>query len=78
MSASASDEQEFLQSISVIRGNPSEDELAAVIAVLQEARKQQKRAVRTPQSTWSRNTTQLRDSVVIGSGQWGSSYKAGL
>jgi dihydropteroate synthase len=72
------EDYEFAQAIEVVAGNPSEQELAAVIAVLQEARKQQDSAARVPHSTWSKNEQILRAGIVVGNGQWGSKYKQGL
>jgi hypothetical protein len=72
------EDSEFAQAIEVVAGNPTEDELAAVIAVLLEARKQQESASRVPHSTWSKNEQILRAGIVVGNGQWGSKYKQGL
>jgi hypothetical protein len=71
-------EEEFLAAVEVVAGNPTPEELAAVIAVIKEARKQEKRAVSTPRSSWAKNPEMLRGQLVIGNGQWGSSFKAGL
>lgn len=71
-------EEEFAESVRVVTGNPTDEELAAVIAVLSESAKAQRRAVGVPKSSWSKNHGMLRDSLVAGNGQWGSSYKPGL
>ncbi|MEY4366708.1 MAG: Acyl-CoA carboxylase epsilon subunit [Actinomycetota bacterium] len=65
----------------VVRGNPSADELAIVVAVLQAA--SQKAAQESSQSegsrsTWSRNATQLRSAVTPGQGQWQAAFRRGL
>lgn len=70
------------EAISVVRGAPNAEELAAVIAVLEamqaEEAAQGKKIKREPHSSWARNTAQLRNSVAPGFGQWGASYKDGL
>jgi hypothetical protein len=72
------DEKEFAESVQVVAGSPTAQELVAVIAVLQEASKQQISA-RVPQrSTWAKNEQILRTGLVAGNGQWGSAYKQGL
>lgn len=71
-------EEEFFQSIEVVAGSPTPEELAAVKAVLFEAQKQQRSAAKLARSSWSKNEAMLRSSLVAGNGQWGSSYKAGL
>jgi hypothetical protein len=72
------DDSEFAESVEVVSGNPSADELAAVIAVLLEARKSQGSQVLSHESTWARNGSILRTGIVVGNGQWGSKYKQGL
>jgi hypothetical protein len=72
------DEAEFNESIEVVAGNPTPEELAAVIAVLQEASKQQQAASTPQRSTWSKNEQILRTGLVAGNGQWGSAYRQGL
>jgi protein involved in ribonucleotide reduction len=72
------DEAEFSESIEVIAGSPTPEELVAVIAVLQEASKQQQMASTPQRSTWAKNEQILRSVLVAGNGQWGSAYKQGL
>lgn len=72
------DDSEFASAVEVVSGNPTPEELAAVIAVLIEASKKQQQAKRTPVSTWARNDGILRTGIVVGNGQWGSQYKPGL
>jgi hypothetical protein len=72
------DEQEFTESVQVVSGSPTPDELAAVIAVLQEASKQQSGEKLPQRSTWAKNEQILRTGLVVGNGQWGSSFKQGL
>jgi Iap family predicted aminopeptidase len=68
--------QEFIDSISVLAGNPTEQELAAVIAVLLEARKKELRLSKSSVSSWAKNNAMLRDSLIVGNGQWGPSFRA--
>ena len=72
------DDKEFTESIEVISGNPTTEELAAVISVLLEARKQQESIKPAQRSTWAKNDSILRTGIVVGNGQWGSKYKQGL
>ena len=65
----------------VVRGNPSADELAIVVAVLQAA--SQKASADGSQSesrrpSWARNATQLRSAVTPGQGQWQAAFRRGL
>lgn len=65
----------------LVRGNPTAEELAAAIAVVQAAvaEEQSKPAARRqPKSTWNRNTVNLRGSITPGFGQWSASYRDGL
>jgi hypothetical protein len=72
------DDSEFAESIEVVSGDPTSDELAAVVAVLMEASKQQVTTRLAQRSTWARNDSILRTGIVVGNGQWGSQYKQGL
>jgi hypothetical protein len=72
------DDSEFAESIEVVSGDPTPDELAAVVAVLLEASKQQATTKLAQRSTWARNDSILRTGIVVGKGQWGSQYKQGL
>ena len=72
------DDSEFAASIEVVSGDPTPDELAAVVAVLLEASKQQATTRLSQRSTWARNDSILRTGIVVGNGQWGSQYKQGL
>lgn len=70
------------QAIKVVSGNPSPAELAAVIAILEAAHAEQvvtnKRVVKKPSSSWNRNTSQLRGSLLPGFGQWQAQFRPGL
>ena len=72
------DDSEFSESIEVVSGNPTPEELAAVVAVLLEASKQQATTNASQRSTWAKNDSILRSGIVVGNGQWGSQYKQGL
>jgi hypothetical protein len=72
------EDSEFAESIEVVSGDPTPDELAAVVAVLLEASKQQSASKLPQRSTWARNEASLRAGIVVGNGQWGSQYKQGL
>jgi hypothetical protein len=72
------DDSEFADAIEVVSGNPTPEELAAVVAVLLEASKQQSTTTASQRSTWAKNDSILRSGIVVGNGQWGSQYKQGL
>jgi hypothetical protein len=72
------DDSEFADSIEVVSGDPTPEELAAVVATLLEASKQQSTSKLSQRSTWARNDSILRSGIVVGNGQWGSQYKQGL
>jgi hypothetical protein len=72
------DDSEFAEAIEVVSGNPTPEELAAVVGVLLEASKQQSTTKASRRSTWAKNDSILRSGIVVGNGQWGSQYKQGL
>ena len=72
------EDSEIADSIEVVSGNPTPEELAAVVAVLLEASKQQATSKLPQRATWARNEASLRAGIVVGNGQWGSKYKQGL
>ena len=68
--------------LKVVRGNPNAEELAVIAAVLQ-ASLQNAQNSSNPQaedshSSWSRNSAQLRSTLVPGNGQWQAAYRRGL
>lgn len=73
---------EFQDSLKVVRGNPSAEELAAVIALVQAATEEERStaasAAPSTRSTWNRNNSQLRTRIVPGVGQWRTSFHDGL
>ena len=66
----------------VVRGEPTPEELAAVIAVLEASHAEEvanaKGFERSLKSTWSQNASQMRTELVPGAGQWRGAYRAGL
>lgn len=73
---------EFSESIEVVSGAPTAEELATVIAVLEAANAEQSSAgtgvERQLKSTWSRNSAQMRQPLTPGPGQWRGAYRSGL
>jgi hypothetical protein len=73
---------EFSESIEVVSGAPTAEELAIVIAMLEAAQAEQQAntsAFESPlKSSWSRNTDQLRQQITPGPGQWRGAYRSGL
>ena len=70
------------EAIKVIAGNPSPEELAAVVAILEAAHAEQvtegKKQLRKPASSWNRNTSMFRNDLMPGYGQWRAQYRPGL
>ncbi|NBQ92668.1 MAG: acyl-CoA carboxylase subunit epsilon [Micrococcales bacterium] len=70
------------QAIKVVRGNPTPEELAAVIAILEAAHAEQvtsaKRQVSKTASSWNRNAANLRGTILPGFGQWSAQFRPGL
>jgi hypothetical protein len=75
-------DHEFQDALKVVRGNPTAEELAAVIAIVEAAAAEEKAnsgsAKRAPRSTWNRNHVQLRGGITPGFGQWNASFRDGL
>lgn len=71
------DKNSLAESLKVVAGNPSEEELAAVIAILQAdfSQQQAKKAKPEPASSWHRNPQQLRGDLRPGPGQWQNSLR---
>ena len=69
--------------IQVVRGEPTPEELAAAIAVVQAALAaaeagQASAKKTTAKSTWHRNQGMLRQGIQAGRNQWSASLKDGL
>lgn len=67
----------------VVSGNPTPEELAVVVAVLQAAVAAGHQAkagghLRKTTSTWNRNEGMLRAHLTPGPGQWRASVRSGL
>ena len=77
-----SEQEEVQQALNVVRGNPTDAELATVIAVLNAAIKDAEAAkAKAPKlfkSSWGRNNAILRGNVTPGFGQWSASTRPGL
>jgi hypothetical protein len=73
---------EFSESIEVVSGAPTAEELATVIAVLEAAHAEEAANEtgyeRPLKSSWSRNSAQLRQQITPGPGQWRGAYRSGL
>jgi hypothetical protein len=70
------------ETIKVLAGSPTPEELAAVVAILEAAHAEQvtegKKKIKKPASSWSRNTSMFRHDLTPGSGQWRAQYRPGL
>ena len=77
-----SEQEEIQQQLKLVRGNPTDAELATVIAVLTaaiaDAEAAKAKAPKNFRSTWGRNTAILRGSLTPGFGQWSASSRPGL
>ena len=75
-------EANLQDSLRVVRGAPTPEELATVIAVLAAAHAEEEASVtgfeRALKSTWSRNAAVMRPAIVPGPGQWRGAYRSGL
>ena len=76
------EQPELQQALRVVAGNPTPEELAAVIAVLTQAHAEELshgvRVVSEPASSWSRNAGMLRSQLTAGYLQWQNAYRRGL
>lgn len=74
MSQESTSPEQLQQLMQVVRGNPTAEELATVIALIAaanaEAQQQSAGLERKLTSTWSRNASMLRGSIQPGPGQW--------
>jgi hypothetical protein len=75
-------EANLQDALRVVRGAPTADELATVIAVLAAAHAEEEAAAtgfeRKLKSSWSRNAAVMRPAIVPGPGQWRGAYRSGL
>ncbi len=68
-----SEEKDLATELEVISGNPTEQELAAVVAVLREAVSNNESAQAEP--NWAKGSQMLRESNVSGALEWRSDFK---
>ena len=68
-----SEDKDLATELEVISGNPTEQELAAVVAVLREAVSNNESA--QPESNWAKGSQMLRESNVSGALEWRSDFK---
>jgi len=75
-------EQNFESLIKVVSGNPSDEELATIIAILQANHRNQMiqaaKKAKPASSSWARNAGHLRSDLRPGVGQWKAAFRAGL
>lgn len=75
-------EESIQEGIKVVAGNPTEAELAAVIAILLASHQEQastaKREIKVAASSWNRNTNRNKSNLRPGLGQWRAQYRPGL
>ena len=68
--------------LKVVSGNPSAEELAAVVAILEAAHAEQqvegKKELKRPTSSWGRNTSMFRADLKPGFGQWRAQFRPGM
>lgn len=65
------------ESIEVVSGNPSSQELAAIVAVLGEA-VITRGELNTPEINWARGSKMLRNASRSGDLEWRSDFKGGI
>jgi hypothetical protein len=74
MSEDQNSTEQLQQLMQVVRGNPTPEELATVIALIAAANAEAQQQIagleRKLTSTWSRNASMLRGSIQPGPGQW--------
>ena len=69
------------ETIKVISGNPTPEELAAVIAILEATHQEvssTKKLAKKPASSWNRNYGKLRSDLIPGFGQWRAQFRPGM
>jgi hypothetical protein len=75
-------EANLQDALRVVRGAPTPEELATVIAVLAAVNAEEDSAAtgfeRKLKSTWSRNAAVMRPAILPGPGQWRGAYRSGL
>lgn len=70
------------ETIKVLAGSPTHEELATVVAILEAAHAEQvtegKKKVKKAASSWNRNNSMFRHDLTPGFGQWRAQYRPGL
>lgn len=78
----AENDNSLQDALQVVRGAPTPEELATVIAVLAAAHAEEEASAtgfeRKLKSSWSRNAAVLRPQITPGPGQWRGAYRSGL
>jgi hypothetical protein len=73
---------ELHEGIKLVRGNPTAEELAAAIAVVEATLAEEQATAgagrQQPKSTWNRNSVNLRGGITPGFDQWKASFRDGL
>jgi hypothetical protein len=73
---------EIQDTLQVVAGSPTPEELATVIAILEAAHAEEEATApgyeRPLKSSWSRNVAQMRHPLLPGAGQWRGAYRSGL
>ena len=69
-----SEKKDIAEAIEVVAGSPTENELAAVIAVLREATST-KNQPKATEPNWAKGPQVLRDSKYPGDYEWRSDFK---
>ncbi len=67
------EDKDIAAELEVVTGNPTEKELAAVVAVLREAVGATESA--QPEPNWAKGSQMLRESNVSGALEWRSDFK---
>lgn len=73
----SSENNNVAESIEVVAGNPTPQELAAIAAVLDEALVSQGQAS-SRESSWAKGSRMLRDSKDPANVEWRSDFKGGI
>jgi hypothetical protein len=69
-----SDKKDLAGELEVISGNPTENELAAVLAVLRESASSTSKATKV-EANWAKGPQMLRDGNNSGALEWRSDFK---
>ncbi|MEY4418516.1 MAG: hypothetical protein RIQ88_954 [Actinomycetota bacterium] len=73
-------ESEIKQNLKVVSGNPSPEELAVIVALLEQVHREEVKGakqVKQASSTWSR-VGRLRTDLALGANTWRAPLRSGL